>query len=296
MEHKLWWELYHMVKLLDMLNPARTTATHPRHVIVGVYLWAVVHDRPVSWACQRENWPEQPPFVLPPQCTMSRRLRSPAVRALFDLASQALGEDPRGQWFKIVDGKPLTVGAHSKDRQARWGRVGKTFARGYRLLAIWGRSPLPLLWDVAPMNAGEPKAVRPLVQQLPGEGYLVGDKAYDSNPLHKLVAQQHHQLVAPPKRKGRGLGHRPHSPGRLRALELLEKPFGQALHQARDDIEREFGGLCTFGGGLAGLPAWVRGPRVSLWVHAKLLINAARIRINQLFHSENKPPPMLATA
>ncbi len=25
--------------------------------IVETYLWAVLHDRPTSWACRSENWP-----------------------------------------------------------------------------------------------------------------------------------------------------------------------------------------------------------------------------------------------
>ena len=55
--------------------------------------------------------------------------------------------------------------------------------------------------------------------------------------------------------------------------------FGAALLAARGQIERDFGNLCGFGGGLAGLPAWARRIwRVRAWVHAKLLINAARIR------------------
>ena len=54
--------------------------------IVGVYLWAVIHDRPTSWACQAINWPEDLRFsCLPSQSTMSRRLRSKAVQELLKL-------------------------------------------------------------------------------------------------------------------------------------------------------------------------------------------------------------------
>jgi hypothetical protein len=68
---------------------------------------------------------------------------------------------------------------------------------------------------------------------------------------------------------------------------MLESPagvnaFGPTLYAMRTDVEREFAGLSCFGGGLAALPSWVRRIwRVRNWVMSKLLINAARIRINR---------------
>lgn len=58
----------------------------------------------------------------------------------------------------------------------------------------------------------------------------------------------------------------------------MQHPFGKRLHGLRGAIERDYGNATSFGGGLAPLPAWVRGlHRVRTWVWAKLLINAARI-------------------
>ena len=51
--------------------------------IVKVFYWAVIHDRAISWACQRRNWPVHwRRRKLPSDTTMSRRQRSLSVIAL----------------------------------------------------------------------------------------------------------------------------------------------------------------------------------------------------------------------
>ena len=58
----------------------------------------------------------------------------------------------------------------------------------------------------------------------------------------------------------------------------MQSSFGQGIYQLRGAIERAYGNLTSFGGGLAPLPAWVRHEdRVWLWTSAKLVINAMRI-------------------
>jgi hypothetical protein len=62
----------------------------------------------------------------------------------------------------------------------------------------------------------------------------------------------------------------------------MQQPFGRAVYALRTAIERSFGNTVSFGGGLSGLPAWVRGrERVRTWVWAKLLINGCRILENK---------------
>lgn len=59
----------------------------------------------------------------------------------------------------------------------------------------------------------------------------------------------------------------------------LGRTYGEHLKDVRRKIETTFGNLAAFSAGLTHLPPWVRGlTRVRLFVHAKLLINAARIR------------------
>jgi hypothetical protein len=289
MEQELWNELYALACQLDKSRPL---GLYSDAEIVGVYLWAVIHDRPTRWATRKKNWPKKIRLYIPSQSTMSRRLRSAAVRQLLDdmqstfVLILVLATD----WVKTVDAKPLPVGGHSKDPDARWGRGVRGLAKGYKLFVICGEGPLPLTWRVAAMNAAETTIAQRMLPDLQGGGYLLGDRLYDSNPLYLATRQHNHQLVAPRKRKGKGLGHRSHDPDRLRAAELLQTKFGQALLAERERIEQTFAHLTNFGGGLAPLPNWVRRlPRVQAWVQAKILIYAEWIR--QKLHL-----PLLAVA
>jgi transposase len=292
MERELWKELYRIARELDI---SRRRGWYRAWEILAVYFWAVVHDRPVLWACCEQSWPSDVEFdrPIPSQPTMSRRLRTTAVEQLL-LAIEAQISDAVWTyvvWIKVIDAKPLPVGVYSKDPDAAWGPgAGGKQQKGYKFYAIWEQHPLPVAWGLGPMNVAETEMGKALVDNLPGSGYLLGDKLYDSNRLFDAVGKNNHQLVAPQQRPGKALGHRQHSPFRLRSFELLKTDFGRSLFKQRNQIERCFGNWTSFGSGLAPLPAWVRRfPRVRLWVHAKLLINALRI---QRLHPEN----MLATA
>ena len=130
------------------------------------------------------------------------------------------------------------------------------------------------------MNSGEPTVARRLLPQLGGGGYLLADGNYDSNALFDLAWLQGYQLVTPlpPGQPG----HQYQSPHRLRSIALMKSVFGQRLYRLRIQIEEAYGNATSFAGGLAPLPAWVRGlERVRTWVWAKLLINAARILKNK---------------
>jgi hypothetical protein len=136
------------------------------------------------------------------------------------------------------------------------------------------------------MSGADSEVALEMLPQLRGAAYLLGDALYDSNPLHAACAAREMQLLAPRKMPGSGLGHRDHQPQRLRSIEMLEWPvrrgaqasaFARQLYALRGAIERRYGNLTSFGGGLAPLPSWVRRPhRVALWIAAKLLINGVR--------------------
>jgi hypothetical protein len=275
MERELWEPL---CRLAAMLYNRQGHSYYGDDVIVAVYWWAVVHDRPVSWACRAAHWPpDLASQALPSQPTVSRRLRSRSVELLVHSVERTLVtlSGAAGCWVRMIDGKPLSVGGPSKDADACWGRACGGLAKGYKLHVIWGWGPLPIAWALVPLNVSERRVALDLVKDLPGEGYLLGDREYDSAALYEAAAAAGYQLIAPPQRRGRALGHRRQSAHRLRALQLLATPYGRALYRRRIHVEHCFAKLTSFVGGLGPLPFWVRRfHRVRAWIQAKLLLNA----------------------
>lgn len=277
MERKLWKILYQFAK---SLTPQWGGWLYSDADIVGVYLWAVVQDRPMAWAVDKVNWPDdlQRPS-LPSQSTLSRRVRSSKVMQLMiDIENALMSLAGAAKWLiHVIDGKSLTVSGVTKDKDAAYGRAAGGMAMGYKLHAIWNGGPLPVVWGLAPMNRSEKTMARLLIPELTGGGYLLADAEFDANPLYDLAHEHGYQLLAQKRRSKVGMGHRKQSPYRLRSIELQKRVFGQTLYTFRKQIERYFGNLVSFGGGLTCLPAWVRRfPRVRNWVHGKLLVNAAR--------------------
>lgn len=284
MERELWLLLYAFVSRSEVVGKGwrYSTAT-----IVMVYLWAVVHDRPMCWAVDRRNWPKDLcPWPLPSQSQLSRRMRgSDVVELMTEIEHQfsaLVGGEQR--LIRIIDGKPLDVSNVSKDADAGYGRAAGGMHKGYKMHVVNAGGPTPQAWALSPMNVSEKTIAAVLIPTLAGTGYLLGDGEYDTNHLHDAAHAAGYQLVAPKRGKGDGLGHHRHSPYRLRCIELLKGRFGKALRNFRKQIEREFGALVSFGGGLACLPPWVRRfHRVRNWVHAKILINAIRwFRVNNV--------------
>jgi hypothetical protein len=281
MEREFWKLLYSIAVRLDKDWGRWKFADAD---VVVVYFWSVVHDRPMCWAVEKYNWPtDLCPRCLPSQSTLSRRMRSHQTRQLMlDIENAWLAVTMSLETLiRIIDAKPLTVSGVSKDPDARYGRGAGGMQTGYKLFAIWPNSPLPLAWGLAPMNKSEKVMGRYLIPSLTGGGYLLGDPEYDSNPLFDLAHEAGYQLITPKRQKHRGIGHRRQSPYRLRSIELMKNKFGKGLYCYRRQIEREFGNLTNFGGGLTCLPAWVRRfPRVLNWVQAKLLVKAAKWFLN----------------
>lgn len=288
MDGKLWARVYRAVMELEHPNSCRQRFSD--RVIVLVFLLAAWNDRPVCWACRPGSWAGyRRPKHLPSQPTMSRRLRSPKVQELLDKAEVALRAIQQlNRRIRVVDGRCFPINPYSKDRDARWGYAIRGFAFGYKLHAVWGGGLVPIAWELRSLNASEPRVagerLLPRIPRATGKMYLVGDCAYDTNPMHAATAERGYQLLAPPKRPGRAVGHRPHHPARLIGLAQLQTPYGRRLYKCRGMIERFFGNWATRDIGLDSLPAHVRSlRRVKQFVQAKIILNGFHI----LHHRKN---------
>jgi hypothetical protein len=275
MERELWPLVYRALRDTARAIAQKYVHYHP-WAIAAVLLWAAIHDRPVSWACDPRNWSTtrlRPP-ELPSAATVSRRAaRTGFAVFLNHLAARLKGDGPPA-WELTLDGKPLPVGRCSKDRDARGGHLG----RGYKLHAVWGDRPWPEAWEVTAARDYEGTVAERLLAQVRGKGVVLADGNYEASFLYDAAARAGYQLLAPPDPRDTGEGHRYQSPHRLVALAWFADGLGWALLAERASIERMFGNAGSFGGGLGPLPNWVRRQgRVERWVWCKLVINAARI-------------------
>jgi Transposase DDE domain len=283
MERELWTRLYHLVMEVGRTFRLRDVTYQP-HIIALVFLWAAFHDRPVCWACEEANWSTTTlrPATVPSPSTLSRRLRRLDTAMFMRELVQRMRQEGDPWLVAVIDAKPLPVGGASGDPEARCGRGAGMWARGYKLYAVWGGRPIPETYRVYPMNVSENKVAEEMTPELTHGGYLLGDGEYDANPVFDAAGAAGYQLLAPREDPNAGLGHIRQSPFRVRCIELMRTAFGRGVYRLRGTIERSYGSLSSFGGGLSPLPAWIRHQdRVWLWVTAKLLINAERIVANE---------------
>lgn len=285
MEVQLWLLVYQILQ--HLAHPPAKRQQYSDRTILLVLVWAVLWRRPISWVCQRRNWPpclQEHLLNLPEDSTMSRRMRTVPFLQLLERTMHYLMDLFPPQLVKQLDAMPLRVGGFSKDGDATRGKAAGQMARGYKLhLCTHGRMPRDFV--LRPMNEHESKAAVELIRNLRGYGYAVADNAYDANDLHQAAAAVGHQLVSPARPSNQGVRDVEHNyPARLRSLDLLDSPlghcgqpsrFGQELYNQRVAIESCFGELSYLG--LDHLPAWVRRPtRVARWVGAVLILHLVK--------------------
>jgi hypothetical protein len=225
--------------------------------IVLTFLWAVLCDRPLSWACLGENWP--PGFLCAPPpspSTMSRRMKSLSVQTLL---RELVARDP----------------------DAKVGRGAGMLAKGYKLHALWACTGSLEAWRVEPLNVAEIKMAATMVPVLKGPGYLVGDHLFDWKVLYHEAGERGVQLVVTPEKGASPMPRqRRQDPHRVIGLKLAHTSKGKAMLHRRFGIDRLFGQLGNQGGGLGPLPNWVRRlPRVRNWVAGKLIWFSFRRRL-----------------
>ncbi len=284
MSSQLWKTVYRAIRMVNRSIPREgRRPTHPDTLIVAMYLWSVGHDRPLCWAADRANYSSVfRPRGLPSRSQFCRRIKTERCQAILRGVHQRLADVDQGDatWMAFMDGRGFRVHDHSTDPDAKTGYAGGGFARGYRLHALAHENGRFMGIRVTPMNVSEKVVARELIDEHRPTGLLLADQGYESGPLYDH-AQERGVTLMTPLSKNAGGGHRRQSKARLFAKQLWDSG-GEALYKRRDAIERFFGQLSAFGGGLAPLPAWVRRlERVKRWITAKVIIYHARLLVRE---------------
>ncbi|MBL4808436.1 MAG: transposase [Phycisphaerales bacterium] len=290
MERDLWKVIMAAIKALPPRSLRNSVYTNKQ--ILAVIFWAALHDRPISWASKRINWPVQAwRRRLPDQSTMSRRMRDPDLIEDINRIIEHIQIPLPERRLLLTDGKAYAVTDRTNDPEAINGWASGCFAKGYKLHVIIDEGHRLLRWRIESINHGETTASSAILSDLKPfdrKRILVGDAGYDSNPLH-AAARSGLRLIAPRHKPGTGLGNRRHHPNRLSSIGLTEGRGGwmwEMLRSRRNGVDRYFSGLVTSCVGAGHLPSWVRSVRrTRLWIGAKLAINAARIVRNQQLHA-----------
>lgn len=276
MESELCKKLYQIIaQVYTKTNLKRIQFTDAD--IVRVYMWAVLNDRPTRWACDKKNWPiYHRRKKLPDPSTMSRRLRTKAVQQLLRAIENHLKTSRPRSICRWIDAKGLLISNSSGDKQAGYGYAGGGKGKGYKLYAIADPEQGFVNWKIGPMNKSEGRVALELLKEAEEQGYIIGDKAYDNNPLYELAGSKSICLIAPRRFKNaKSVGNRKHSSFRLKMIERLNDRYIRGLIKTRVGIEHMFGRLTNLSFGLKPLPNWVRGMfRVENWLRGKLILFA----------------------
>jgi hypothetical protein len=303
MDYELWTSV-----LIAIRHAARRVGWHggrrkplyANGLIVAMYVWSVWHDRPLSWACRRGSYGSLfRPRRLPSISQFTRRIKSDDCQRILQLVHDQFAQCGVMTNAVYIDGKALVVSPVSKDRDAKRGRISGAFARGYKLHAAVNADRRIVVWSVMGLNEDEKTLARHvLLPQLPpqlpplsGDALVMADSHYDSAPLHEEVSEPLGVwLVHPLRNQHRAVGvfreqklrQMPWSRRELVRLWEEHPELMRFIYKARQEIERVFGVLTCTAGGLANLPAWVRGlARVRRWVGVKIILYNARREVRE---------------
>jgi Transposase DDE domain len=270
-------------------------------LIVAMYIWSVAHDRTLSWACQRGSYGALfRPRKLPSISQFTRRIKSDDCQRILQRVHDHFAQRGVMTHAVYIDGKPLPVSPVSKDRDAKRGKISGAFARGYKLHAAVNAARRIVCWSVMGLNEDEKTVARhvllPNLPPLTNDGLVLADSHYDSAPLHEEVSEPLGVWLMHPLR------NQARATGAFRARKLRQMPWSRRelvrlwakhpelmrfIHKARQEIEGVFGVLTCTAGGLANLPAWVRGlARVRRWVGVKIILYNARLDVRETLAME----------
>lgn len=297
MDRELWKLLYVAIQRATRIVPRLgRRPIYSDVLIVAMYIWSVWHDRPLCWACDRSHYGSLfRPRKLPSVSQFTRRVNSDRCRQILQHVHDELAQRGVVSEEGYIDGKPLLVSPVSKDRQATRGKICGGFGKGYKLHAFVNRRRRIVLWSVMGLNVAEQTVAAELLAHLPPltpDGIVMLDSNYDSSPLHKHSAEPLGLCLVHPLKGQDRVGADGHHPTTLRQMGAARRQLVrvwddhpelvQFVLKARNTIERVFGVLVCTGGGLGGLPAWVRSlRRVRRWVGVKIILYNARLNVEE---------------
>lgn len=251
-------------------------------LIILMWLWTVLHDRPLCWACRRDSYSGLfRPRRLPSVSQFCKRLKTRRFARIRLRLHEVLSARGRAELLSFIDGKALVINDYSTDPDARNGIASGKFHFGYKLHARASDRGFIVEYRVLALNAGEQNNARRLLKHMRPGSLVMGDANYDSHHLYTAVTARGGRLLTRMKgrsRQGKNLIRM--GPARREALETWQsnRLLCERALRLRDGIERRFAHLTSFGGGMGPLPAWVRRlARVRLWVDAKIAVYHARL-------------------
>lgn len=226
---------------------------------------------------------------IPPRRTLNRRWNHPSVKHWQQRTTKRMFRrllNQRNLYIVSIDMSDLPAELH--DFLANWGFCGKGHFHGYKLHLVVTRDGVPLGLVITKANRRETAVTDRLSakiacaltdEQADSLVFLIGDKAYDSNPAANQVKQRlSAQMIAPanPRNSQELKGKlttqtkkklKERGTNRDKAILLYESRRGKQLfHKCRITIEQVIDQLKN-DLGLERLPYWVRGVRkVQKWV------------------------------
>ena len=286
----LWKEVYRFVRKAAR----RFCASQVRRGRPDIYaiddvalcwLWAAFRNRSLSAVMSQLKSPRQRrlwgylgfawPHRVPHETTLRRRARRPDFSQFFRVVQRYLKQRLRPKTrYCLIDSTPLPVGRLSGDPDASWGFHQ---LRGYRWHTITSADRVILAGRVTGAREHELAAAPLLVDEVRQQGYratwLVADKGYDSEPLHRHVRDVWRgRLLAPANARG-GKHSFKRTPLRRWVYEHRKSSIIRSLSKRRTEIERTYSLLKSGLFGLWALPPWVRRlTNVQRWVELKTIL------------------------
>jgi len=281
MERSQWSVLRQVLRSVTRSMPRLRRARYSDFLIGCLYFWAVLHDRPMTWALDRRHYNRtfRPRKPLPSISQLNRRVAAERFQFILQRVHERLAGDSRFKGL-VIDGQALCVSPVSQDRDARSGHIPGGMGKGYKLhVAVASDGTIPV-FSVMPLNTHETRVAAEMLAiglRHDLNGVLVmADGNYDWHVFHKFVARRGGFLITRPRGRARHpVTRRQMGPSRRLLIDLWDRypRLMRKVYHHRKHVERRFGNLASVPGLLGTLPKFVRGlPRVRRHVGAKICL------------------------